>query len=87
MAPKKVFLSYNSLDRDEVSNIYNVLKDHGFNPWMDESDLESGSRFQRELERHIETSDVFLCLIGNHNQGKWQVKEWDYAIHRKEAGR
>ena len=82
---KKIFLSFNSKDRDEVSQIYENLKAKGFQPWLDKADLEPGQRWRKALEHEIEASDVFVAFVGADGFGPWQDKEWEYAVYLNES--
>lgn len=58
----KVFISYSSLDRDAVREIYQFLKDE-FTIWVDEKSLLAGEEFEREISLELNHSDVYVLMI------------------------
>jgi hypothetical protein len=66
----QVFIGYAKEDRAEARKLYRSLKDHGFEPWMDEQNLLPGQNWPRAIERAIEVSDYVLTCFSNRSVGK-----------------
>jgi MinD-like ATPase involved in chromosome partitioning or flagellar assembly len=68
--PLRVFLSYAAEDRAAVRELYEQLRDEGFQPWMDETDLLPGQSWEREIRKAIQNSDVVLFCLSHHTTRK-----------------
>jgi hypothetical protein len=81
---RKAFISYASADRDEVLKRVQMLRQVGVDFFQDVLDLEPGSRWERQLYRHIDDSDLFLLFWSSSaRQSKWVMEELRYALQRK----
>ena len=81
---KKVFVSYASQDRREVLKRVQMLSHLHINFFQDVLDFEPGVRWEKELYRHIDESDLFLLFWSSAaKQSKWVMKEIQYALNRK----
>ncbi len=83
-AYRKAFISYASEDRAEVLKRVQMLARMRINFFQDVLALEPGARWERELYRHIDESDLFL-LFWSHSarQSRWVMEEVRYALRRK----
>jgi hypothetical protein len=78
------FVSYASQDRDKVLARVQMLRPLGIHYFQDILDLEPGTRWQRELYRHIDECDLFLLFWSQSaKQSPWVLKEAEYALARK----
>lgn len=70
-----VFLSYNSVDGNEVESVATRLKKNGILPWFDRWEIKPGIRWQRELEKQIESIRSASVFVGANGIGPWQQLE------------
>lgn len=62
----RVFISYASEDKEKAVKICEALKNDGFSPWLDIYELLPGQRWEDEISKAIENSDMILiCLSRN----------------------
>jgi serine/threonine protein kinase len=81
---QQAFVSYASSDRNEVLKRVQMLKRLKVRVFQDVLDLEPGVRWERELYRHIDTSDLFLLFWSSAaRKSEWVRKELQYAVARK----
>jgi hypothetical protein len=81
---RKAFISYASADRAEVLKRVQMLRQVGIDFFQDLLDLEPGSRWEKELYRHIDESDLFLLFWSRAaRESDWVLKEVRYALQRK----
>jgi hypothetical protein len=61
-----------------------MLKPLGIQFFQDILDLEPGDRWEKELYRHIDESDLFLLFWSTAaRESKWVMEEVKYALARK----
>ena len=76
-----IFCSYSRRDEDIVRRVEAVCKLLGFDYIIDKKALKSGQRWEQELARLIEKSDIFqLFWSKNAASSKNVEKEWRYAL-------
>ena len=63
----RVFLCHGSEDKVEVRNLYRKLRDDGADPWLDEENLLPGQRWQDEIPKAVQNSDVALICLSEHS--------------------
>ena len=83
-----VFLSYCSKDNMLASQLFFMLRKHGYNVWFDNSSLYGGDNYNTEIEKALGESKVVISLLtpnvaydlenGNLEE-KYYVKEWKKA--------
>lgn len=56
----KIFIAYTSPDRIAVSDFYTTLKNHEFEPWLDNENLYPGNEWEKEVKLAIEKCDIFM---------------------------
>lgn len=66
----KIFVSYSRNDIDIAKNIYQFLRDNGFNVWMDIFDLVPGQDWKLEIHARIKSSDYFVACLSNNSVSK-----------------
>ena len=83
---RRAFVSYSSSDRAEVLRRVQAFRIAGITVFQDVLDLEPGQRWERELYREIDRSDVLL-LFWSHAAATspWVAKEIDYALALKQG--
>jgi tetratricopeptide (TPR) repeat protein len=57
-----VFLSYRSVNRPWVLNLYDVLRQHGHQPFLDQVVLKAGDRLIKGLQAALETSQAGILI-------------------------
>jgi TIR domain len=70
-----VFLCYNSRDKGQVMAIAERLKERGILPWLDIWEIRPGTRWQRELQKHLKSIKAAAVFIGPAGPGPWQQLE------------
>lgn len=81
---RKAFISYASVDRNEVLKRVQMLSGLGITFFQDVLDLDPGSRWETEIRKHIDDCDLFLLFWSNASKKSTEVmKEIDYALKRK----
>jgi DNA-binding response OmpR family regulator len=59
----KIFLCYSSSEEEKIAEIYERLKQEGFNPWMDQNDILPGEDWEYTIEESMRKSDFFLIFL------------------------
>ena len=78
------FISYASSDRVEVLKRVQGLRLAGIQCFQDVLDLEPGQRWERELYRRIDDSDLFYLFWSRAaRDSEWVRKEVAYALQRR----
>jgi hypothetical protein len=75
-----VFLCHNSKDKKQVMTIGERLKWRGILPWLDLWEVRPGTRWQRELKRHIGSIKSVAVFVGEKGPGPWQELEVELAL-------
>ena len=75
-----VFLSYNSRDRQDVVAIGERLKERGILPWLDIWELRPGTRWQKELHKHLTAIKSAAVFIGPSGIGPWEELETESLL-------
>ncbi|CAG0958231.1 hypothetical protein ANAEL_00465 [Anaerolineales bacterium] len=63
MKQLKVFLCHSSDDKPEVKDLYNLLVEHGADPWLDVEKLLPGQDWNLEINKALDDSDVILLCL------------------------
>lgn len=83
MAIKKIFLSYSRRNTPAAVKLKDELMAHGFNVWMDQSDIELGHTWDEEIKRAIVDADCVLALQSMDASQSENIKdELAYAISK-----
>jgi TIR domain len=81
---RHAFISYASGDRHEVLKRVQMLARLRIRFFQDVLDLDPGVRWERELYRKIDQSDLFLLFwSAQARESKWVLEEVRYALSRK----
>lgn len=81
---KKVFISYSSRDRKEITWAIDLLKELGISYWIAPEMIPVGSNYAKEIPSAIRECDVFLLFVSKSSQASiWVEKELDSAINRR----
>ncbi|MDQ3636093.1 MAG: toll/interleukin-1 receptor domain-containing protein [Acidobacteriota bacterium] len=80
----KIFLSHKNNNKDIVRRYYQALKDTGFDPWLDESNMAAGANLERELIRGFDESCAVVFFMTEHfTDENYLATEIEYAIEQK----
>ena len=75
------FISYSRVNSDFAVNIAKDLKLAGFDVWLDQLDIPTGARWDDEIEKALEASNIFLIVLSPESIQSQNVKdEIGYAI-------
>jgi len=66
----KIFISYASADLEKVRQLYQDLKEAGFQPWLDREDLLPGQDWKYAIRQAIRESSFFLACLSNNSVEK-----------------
>lgn len=78
-----VFLSYRSINRGWVLNLYDVLTELGFKVFLDQYVLKSGDSLVRKLETALDTSQAGILVWSNAaSDSEWVRNEYDTMMSR-----
>lgn len=69
------FLCYHNIDKHDVRQIGEQLKDEGYLPWLDEWELMPGRPWQPLLEKQIRQIKSAVVFVGKNGIGPWQQQE------------
>jgi WD40 repeat protein len=75
-----VFLCHNSRDKKQVMAIGERLKERGILPWLDAWEIRPGTRWQKELQKHLKSVKSAAVFIGPGGAGPWQDAEVDALL-------
>ncbi|HYV07072.1 MAG TPA: adenylate/guanylate cyclase domain-containing protein [Blastocatellia bacterium] len=82
MRPLRIFLCHSSGDKPVVRELYERLRADGFDPWLDEENLEAGQEWEKEIPKAVRNSDVaIVCLSpGSINKRGYVQKEIKFSL-------
>ena len=66
----RIFLAHASEDKIAVADLYNRLKENGFQPWLDKVDLLPGQSWRVEIPKAIKNSQVFIACLSEQSVKK-----------------
>ena len=76
-----VFISYSRADADFARRLNEALQIHGKVTWFDQESIASGTDFQQEIYRGIESCDNFLFVLSPRAvQSPYCADEVEYAV-------
>ena len=84
--PRSAFASYSSKNKDEVlariQGIKTVAPD--LDVFFDRATLKPGDRWRDELEKNIQSREVFYLFWSEHAAAsEWVSKEWKLALEKR----
>jgi hypothetical protein len=84
MSPQ-IFISYSHKDTGFASKVTQNLENEGYDIWLDRMDIQTGSRWDDEVVKGLNASQIFMVLLSNTSVASQNVKdEIGYAIdHNK----
>lgn len=77
-----IFISYAHLDETPVLNLYQELSSRGYNLWLDKRDILPGQKWEREIEKAVKRSAIFLAVLSENSYQRRGVlqQEIGYAL-------
>ena len=80
----RVFLCHSSQDKPAVRKLYSYLKQHGIQPWLDQTDLLPGQNWEVEIPKALFNSDVILVCLSKSSVNKegYVQKEITFALDK-----
>jgi hypothetical protein len=60
---RKTFISYSRVNKDFAAKLAKELKSEGFDIWFDQLDIPPGARWDAEIEKALEESEIFMVII------------------------
>ncbi len=83
-----VFLSYRSINRGWVLNLYDVLTELGFKVFLDQYVLKSGDSLVRSLEDALESSQSGILVWSNAaKDSEWVRNEYDTMMSKSTSNK
>jgi hypothetical protein len=80
------FISYSHQDSDKVTAVVTLLKDFGYDFWMDTSNLVGGEDWKRALSDNIKLCDLVLFFVSNASlNSPWCTTEIMLAMHEQKT--
>lgn len=78
---RKTFLSYSRANKDFAIRLAKELKSEGFHVWLDQLDIPLGARWDVEVEKALEESEIFMIIMTPASIASENVRdEIGYAI-------
>ena len=82
MSSFDVFLSHNSREKEEVSQLAQELESRGISVWLDSWRLRPGTDWQAHLEEIISTCKSAIVCVGRSGVGPWEDPEMKALLRR-----
>lgn len=82
----QVFVSYSHSDMEFAGRLVKDLEQAGYEAWLDRTDIQTGARWDDEIVRGLDSSEIFLVILSNKSTNSQNVKdEIGYALdHNKQ---
>ncbi len=78
---RRTFISYSRINKEFALNLALELRASGFDIWLDQLDIPTGSRWDDEVEQALEASEIFMVILTPASSTSDNVKdEIGYAI-------
>lgn len=77
----QVFISYSHSDSEFADRVTRELEQVGYEVWFDRTDIQTGARWDDEIVKGLNTSQIFVVLLSNQSTESQNVKdEIGYAM-------
>jgi hypothetical protein len=82
--PLRIFLCHSSADKPAAVELYDYLLEKGMDPWLDVEKLMPGQKWQIEIPRALEASDVIIVVLSSDSITRegYVQKEIKFALDR-----
>jgi len=85
MNNKRIFLSYNYNDKDQIDSIVHEFQKNSIDVWFEFKDLKSGINWNNEIRYQIESSDTLIVFLSkNFINSKWSQEELAQFINESQ---
>jgi len=80
---QKIFISHSSQDKALARRLFGDLKTMGYNPWLDEMEIQVGECIVSKIDDGIRDSRLLIILLSKNSvnsdwvEKEWQTKYWD----------
>ena len=80
----RIFLAHAKEDKAKVFELYDRLKQRGYQPWLDKKDLLGGQLWDDEIKKAIDSSDIFIACLSKRSVKKqgYVQKEFRMALQK-----
>jgi TIR domain len=84
ITPMRVFLSHKGADKPLVREFKHTLELLGYDPWLDEDDMQAGAELERSLLKGFtESCAAIFFVTPSYVDDSYLASEVDYAIQEK----
>lgn len=66
----KIFICHASEDSVVAAEIYDRLKEAGYDPWLDKRSLMAGQKWDYEIKKAVKEAEFFVVLLSQNSVGK-----------------
>ena len=81
MIPKEVFLSHSDHDREFVTLLARILRNHGIPAWYSRTDIVGGLRWHDEIGGALNRCDWFVLVLSPYSvTSRWVKSELMFAL-------
>ncbi|MFN6468925.1 MAG: toll/interleukin-1 receptor domain-containing protein [Nostoc sp. SerVER01] len=79
----QIFIAHASEDKPIVRELYTLLKQSGFNPWLDEKELLPGQNWRDEIPKALRKSDLLIVCLSSQSVSKrgYVQREFKQALN------
>ena len=80
----QIFLCHASEDKPQVREVYQRLRDEGFEPWLDEEEILIGEKWDEAIHRALSSSDFIMVFLSRHSVNKtgYVQREFRWTMDR-----
>jgi 5'-deoxynucleotidase YfbR-like HD superfamily hydrolase len=83
----KLFLSHSSKDKVVVNRIRTDLNSHGYQTWVDDTDIIPSTSIPSSIQEGLAQCKVVILFLSRHSvTSKWVSTEWEITIFRTLSG-
>jgi len=75
-----IFISYARDNDKQARELYNRLKQAGFNPWLDQENIFPGQDWENEIRKAIKDADIFLACLSKNSLQKRGVIQKEFKL-------
>ena len=87
MIPEEVFLSHSDNDREFVTHLANVIRNHGIPAWYSRTDIVGAQQWHDEIGRALNRCDWFVVILSpNAVESRWVKRELLFALDQSHFG-
>lgn len=65
--PMRLFLSYGHPESEICQRICAALKEHGYDPWFDQSDIRTGDNWRVSIQEGVRSSSAVVACLSPHS--------------------